>query len=205
MTYKTHMQGGVIASAFANLVNPIIIDTTNWQSILFTSCDLANYIVVAWIAAVLPDFDSGSSLAANGIYLIDDLLRDVKINKKRMFAHRGLSHFNIKFSIKFLIKQLKRKSILRNILNGLNYIIESKFTTVLFRYSAVVVLVRLVLDAHLFIKALVIGYCSHIVLDYIMSYLGVKTGSNTENKIVYNILGWCAILSVIWMIERGCS
>ena len=129
-----------------------------------------------------------------------------KIKNKKILREYRIIQENYYKSINnyrnFLLKELKQ-SKLKKFLNIVNLILESKFTTVIVRYYITISVIWFsLMQHHVFLKSLIIGYCSHIVLDYIMQYMRVKTGKDIENKIVYHFLGWGSILSLLFLISQ---
>ena len=200
MTGKTHIQFAFCCSAIANVINPI----TDWKT---ATC----YIIISGVASTFPDLDSETSWASQALFGIDDTLRKLKI-----FKHRGITHFNFKFTFlrKFLLKckkqvekRLNKSRILFTpflYLELLTYNILLLFQSMLkpiIRYLLVTIVLTygIFLEQNVLIKAICVGYCSHIIIDYLMVYIGIKTGSDIENKIIYRFFGFCSILSFMYI------
>lgn len=131
------------------------------------------YLSICALSSTFPDIDSPHSFISGAIFGIDEVFRKIGILK-----HRNLSHFNYKFLVK------------------------SKFMIALLRYITCFGLLMIVPFCGWILVAFLLGYVSHILLDYATSYFKIKTGSALENQIIYNILGILSILGIIFMFWK---
>ena len=161
MTYKTHVQGSVIASS----LYLYLLDNIN----NYNCKQLLAFYIISSFSSKLPDLDNPNSISANEIYLLDDLIRKLPFIK-----HRGIFHFNISK--------------------------DGNFIVAVIRYTIIFFLIKYSLNSDFIIKSLILGYSSHIILDYITSYVNIKTGKDIENKFVINILGYIALISIAFII-----
>lgn len=186
MTYKSHVNFALISVLAYNYFSK---DANSFL-------EIADLLVWAGLGSLTPDLDSGSSILSNIIYKADDLLR-----KYHILEHRKIAHLNFKFSLKWLVKLLglKRKSLVAKISKG---VLETKNFTAMMRWLMCFLIIYVTtFQSNLAITGFAVGYVSHIVIDYAMSWINVKTGSDIENKIIYPTLGkiFCGslVLSVV--------
>lgn len=194
-TYKTHSNVGFMT---IGAILSLQTDLTFEQ--IFAST------IIAGMASILPDLDSENSIASQMIWLVDDLLRKIRIKDKKLVKHRGIMHFNIDRKIVYnFIKNISNifefHKYIKNKINIISKIIV--FTT---RWLISGILLYYSFKIHWIYGSFIIGYVSHIIIDYIMTYLKIKTGSETEigNKIftIYNITGFFATYFIIINIVK---